>query len=319
MDILHIDNMASVAHILVHGLRQRGHNALLIAVSTPTQMPPDVAIVPAGPMSDPYARRKTMLKEFMEIRKRISDFDIIHIHGGTGMPGIFYWLKRKMDAKKRLVIHYHGTDLREGKNVRFSSIADLLLVSTPDLLKYTGKVDGKELIHLPNPVILSKLRPVDLSKRTPLQEKQKIIITHLPTQRKFKGTENILKAVSRLKKRYPIEMDLIENTDHEEAMRRMAASDICVDWVSKDFDIYGVVSIEAMALGIPTVCRFNTDYYTPPLHNCEPKDVEKRIEELITDRGLYMDLSKSGKAYVKKVHDSKAVVKRLIGLYESIL
>jgi glycosyltransferase involved in cell wall biosynthesis len=319
MDILHIDNMASVAHVLVHGLRKRGHNALLIAVSTPTQMPPDVAIEPAGPMSDPVARKKTMLKEFLEIRKRVPDFDIIHIHGGTGIPGMYYWLKRKMDAKKRIVIHYHGTDLREGTNIHFSSIADLLLVSTPDLLRHRDKVGGRKLVHLPNPVLLSKLKPVDMKKRAALTEKDRIVISHLPSHRKVKGTDNILKAVNRLKKRFPLEMDLIENTDHEEAMRRMAASDICVDWVSKDFDIYGVVSIEAMALGIPTVCRFNPDYYSPPLQNCEPKEVEKRIVELITDRDLYLDLSKSGKVYVKKVHDNKKVVQRLIGHYESIL
>jgi glycosyltransferase involved in cell wall biosynthesis len=316
MRVLHIDNIASVPATMVRELRKMGHDALLIGVANPNTAPCDVTIVPQGSMNDPGVRRKTNIKEFNEIRKRIGDYDIVHVHGGAGMAGMFYSLKKKVSGKK-FVIHFHGTDLRKNINTKWHSIGDMLLVSTPDLLAYTGNVGGRPLVHLPNPIDLEKIMPVDMAARKPLAEK-KIIISHLPSHRGTKGTAHIIKAVKTLKRGYDIELDLIENVKHEKALKRLAASDICIDWVSKGFDIYGMVSIEAMALGIPTICRFNTDHYSPPIQNSEPKELATKIEQLVTDRKLYLDLSKKGRTYVEKVHDSKRVVRTLVKYYKKL-
>jgi glycosyltransferase involved in cell wall biosynthesis len=151
-----------------------------------------------------------------------------------------------------------------------------------------------------------------------LERKKKIIVSHLPSHRGTKGTAYLLKAVKKLKKDYNIELDLIENVKHETALKRLASSDICVDWISPSFDIYGMVSTEAMALGIPTICRYNTDYYEPPILHSEPKEIAGKLEELIQDKKKYLDLGTNGRKYVEKTHDSKKVVKKLLGYYKKL-
>jgi len=318
MRILHVDNIAYVAYNIVHELRRRKHDTLLIGLYHPAQLPCDVAIVPGGDRTDPKVMKKANREEFREIRKRIDDFDIIHVHGGVGYAGMYYWLKKTFGGKK-IVIHFHGSDIRIKANTKFSSVGNILLVSTPDLLKCGNNVGGKELIHIPNPSYLEKMKPVGVEKRTPLAEKDKIVIAHMPTLRKFKGTEEIIKAVKKLKKKYPIELNLIENADHHTAQKRLKASDICIDWVSKKFDIYGMVSIEAMSYGIPTICRFNPDYYNPPIINAEPNNIKEKIEELINDRALYLKTSRKSRKYVEKVHDVRKVVDKIEKHYKRIL
>jgi glycosyltransferase involved in cell wall biosynthesis len=318
MRILHIDNMGSVAHTLVHQFRSLGHDALLIGIYNPRESPCDVEIRPEGDMSDPAVRRKTVRHEFKQIRKRIDDYDFIHIHGGVGMSGLYYKFIKTLKRNKSIIIHFHGSDIRMDLNTRFASVADLIMVSTPDLLKYSKNVGGRKLIHIPNPVDLSDFESVDLQKRPPLIEKEQIIVSHLPSYRGFKGTEHVVKAVEELKKKYPIELNLIENVKRKKALKMLSESDICVDWVSDKFDIYGMVSIEAMAIGIPTICHFNPDYYSPPLQNADPNNLNKKIEELIQDPKLMKRLSKEGIEYIRKTHDSRRIAKKIIGFYKSI-
>ena len=316
MKVLHVDNIAYVAHNLVHELRRKGHDALLIGLYHPAQLPCDIAVVPEGDRNDPKVMKKAVRKEFKEIRKHIKDYDIVHVHGGLGTSGLYYWFKKAWG--KKVVIHFHGTDLRGNNNTKFHTVADLVLVSTPDLLKYSKNVGGKKLVHIPNPVNLRRMKVVDMKTREPLLEKKKIMIAHMPTWRAFKGTEGIIKAVKKLKKKYNIELDLIEGADHKTAQKRLRASDICIDWVSKKFDIYGMVSIEAMSYGIPTLCRYNEQYYNPPILNTEPKDIQKNLERLIVNRDFYLTTSKRSRKYVEDVHDVKKAVAQIVKLYKKI-
>ena len=86
-------------------------------------------------------------------------FDLIHIHSFDR----FLKLVKLVYPHKPVVLHYHGTDIRgrwEEKR-KYWSRADLVLVSTPDLL------DGapKEAIYLPNPVDTELFKPV--GEKTP--------------------------------------------------------------------------------------------------------------------------------------------------------
>lgn len=78
-------------------------------------------------------------------------YDIVHIHAG---PKLFYWFHKfsSLFQKKRLIFHYHGSDIRltpEEIRLSIEKHADKILVSTPDLLDY--KLDV-ELTYMPNPV-----------------------------------------------------------------------------------------------------------------------------------------------------------------------
>jgi|Deesub1362B_J571_1020462.scaffolds.fasta_scaffold07581_2 hypothetical protein len=83
-------------------------------------------------------------------------YDIIHVHS---LDEIVPLLK-KIYRKKPVVLHYHGTDIRnlwKEKSNRWSK-ADLLLVSTPDLLERAPK----HAIYLPSPIDTDLFKPLRL-------------------------------------------------------------------------------------------------------------------------------------------------------------
>lgn len=80
------------------------------------------------------------------------DYDIIHVHD---LFEIVPKLKTKYGDKK-IILHYHGTKLREtpqNKRQKAESLADYILVSTPDLLPHVKSE------YLPNPVDTEHFSP----------------------------------------------------------------------------------------------------------------------------------------------------------------
>jgi len=87
------------------------------------------------------------------------NFDIIHLHSGI------QWLPyyRMIFPEKKIVIHLHGTKIRGRRDKVDLSKADMILVSTKDLLE--GSPD--DTIWLPNPVdedLISKIKEYKIKK-----------------------------------------------------------------------------------------------------------------------------------------------------------
>jgi len=81
-------------------------------------------------------------------------FNIIHIHAFDE----FIPLLKRLYPSKKIVLHYHGSDIR-GKwkeRERFWKKADSILVSTPDLLEDAPQ----HVIYLPNPVDTELFKPM---------------------------------------------------------------------------------------------------------------------------------------------------------------
>lgn len=109
--------------------------------------------------------------------------DIIHIHSKVELVP---YLRNKYGKSKKIVLHYHGTDIRGLKKQKLphrsrisdaairsiylyrrirdtvllkkrihskvQSLSDLTIVSTPDLLQYVSSKGGVKKIYLPNPI-----------------------------------------------------------------------------------------------------------------------------------------------------------------------
>ncbi|MEM2374005.1 MAG: hypothetical protein QXI11_06135 [Thermoproteota archaeon] len=73
-------------------------------------------------------------------------FDIIHVHAFDKIIPIL----KMMNPKKPVVLHYHGADIRNRwrEREKYWSKADVVLVSTPDLLE--GSMTN--VVYIPNPV-----------------------------------------------------------------------------------------------------------------------------------------------------------------------
>ena len=120
---------------------------------------------------------------FNSILEESKKADIIHVHSKVELVP---YLRNKYGKSKKIVLHYHGTDIRGLKNQKLphrsrisdaairliylyrrtrnavllkkrihskvQSLSDLIIVSTPDLLQYVSAKGGIKKIYLPNPV-----------------------------------------------------------------------------------------------------------------------------------------------------------------------
>ena len=80
----------------------------------------------------------------------------------------------------------------------------------------------------------------------------KILIAHSPTYRITKGTRFIIEAVNKLKSKYNISLDMIENVCYSECRKRKKQSTIFFEQIGLH-GICGNSAIESMAMGIPTI------------------------------------------------------------------
>jgi len=258
-------------------------------------------------------------------------------------------LNKHTIGKKKVVLQYHGGDLR-----RLMSKADKnfinkhgfkVLVSVPDLLPQL-----KNTQWLPIPV------PTDEELFKPLTKRDdKIIkIVHTPTEREAKKTSVLIDVVDALKRKYDVELIIIENTPYKECLKLKREAHISFDNI--EFGSYAGCSIEAMCHEQPTLVYLNSVSQQqihkvseeigiePPFVNVgDPKQpsieylnrviegkarnivtekdfksVYENLERLIVDSTLRKELGKRGRQWARRVHDVKVVVKKLIDIYESL-
>src|SRR5439155_7095028 len=235
----------------------------------------------------------------------------------------------------RVVFHYHGCDVRDRahmlathrratctecdpfcipsrqRRIRASAErwADDELVSTPDLLESAPRA-----AHLPVAADLADYPFVPAATRPRL-------VVHAPTNRLIKGTRYVEAAYAALADRFPgVRFEVVERRPWSELRDILAAADVVVDQVFMGW--YGMVAVEAMALGKPVLCYIRPDF-EPRLHGCpilrcQIEDLAERLAESLTsaDRA---DLGEQGRAYVEREHSAPVIAGRLLELYRSIL
>jgi len=96
----------------------------------------------------------------MRCALKARSFDIIHLHSGI------QWLKyyRFFYPNKKIVLHLHGTEIRGLWDKKDLSKANMILVSTPDLLE--GSPD--EVLYLPNPIdedLINYIKSCNIKKK----------------------------------------------------------------------------------------------------------------------------------------------------------
>jgi hypothetical protein len=142
----------------------------------------------------------------------------------------------------------------------------------------------------------------------------KIRIGHAPTNRHAKGTEAILKQFELLQKKYPLEIVLIENLPHGEALKLKASCDIFVDTIGELG--YGVNSLEALAMGIPTAVEILPDFEAVlgehPFINISANTIADKLTPFIESVDLREEWGKKGKEWVKSKHDPVHVARQIL-------
>ena len=184
MRILHVWDQAGVAYTLAKYQQQvQGHEAKVIMIGNYNKYG----------ISEFYKQYilNAALEEFTEkCIEKAKSADILHIHSRID---ILLKLRQKFGNSKKIILHYHGTDIRGLKkqklphrsqlsdlairsimmyrrirdkvlfrkrmHIKAQRMADTVIVSTPDLLQVVAKG-----IHLPNPVDTDHFKPDSISK-----------------------------------------------------------------------------------------------------------------------------------------------------------
>ncbi|MBF6612056.1 MAG: glycosyltransferase family 4 protein [Chloroflexi bacterium] len=266
----------------------------------------------------------------------IREYDIFHLYfGNTLFPFPYPDLTLLRALGKTIVFHFCGCEVRNraatlskyrvsgcsectslvclGKHHPNPALADVTLVSTPDLLEF---VPGAHL--MPGPIDLQKWSPRP-PRTTPISPNDPVRILHAPSDREIKGTRFLLQAVERLKDGgYPVELMMLEGVPHDKVAEFCGEADIAVDQLM--IGAYGTVSIEMMAKGVPVVCRIRDDlrcYYPQnlPIVSAGPEEIYDRLESLVTHPDSWAALGSRGISYVQQEHEMHRVAARVLDLY----
>jgi glycosyltransferase involved in cell wall biosynthesis len=299
--ILHVGSIAGVPQELSRAQRRLGCKSDIIIFQThPYDYEADFFRPTKLPFPLKYAQR------MHSISKIVSNYEIIHFHYFSVLP--FGWdLPIWKMLNKKIIFHYHGDDIRnKGEGILSMHFADEVLVSTPDLLAWSTRAKW-----IPNPVDLKKFRYVGTE-----DHEGKLRILHAPSDPGVKGTEHVLKAVEDLKEEgYEIELDLVRNLPHQEALEHYRQADIVVDQLLVGW--YGVFAIECMALGKP-VCVYIQESLksrlptTLPLVATTPFQLKDDLRKLIEEPALRIRIGRAARMFAEQVHDADKIAKYLI-------
>lgn len=244
-------------------------------------------------------------------------YDLYHIyHDAFLFPSRkdIWWLKKYL--KKKVLLDWRGQGVRVwGFHTLpwFKGIKQTC--ATPDLLEY--QVYEGQFEWVPICVDAKKLMRI----KTETHDNMPTII-HAPSNRKTKGTPDVLKAISQLKKEgYKFNFILNENLPWEKTIENYAKSDICVGWMDPAFGIYAKIEIENMALGKTVVASVKPEYIEKYYKGCPivpatPKDLVKQLRWIIGDSSFRKQNIKKGRDYVMRMHDVVPVSKRFYRIYE---
>lgn len=299
MKILHIgDNICGIPNTLVRAERECGIHADTISFD------PD----PQGHKSDFDFTEPSRIKRFMHVFALSEFYDTLIFTGDSIFWGFDIILWRLL--RKKVALHYHGSEVR-GRGPRFfHRFANVRFVSTPDLLEFVP--DG---VWLPNPIFVE-----DYKEHYTIG----VVVVHAPTNRDLKGTDRIVDVVEWVKHIVPtVTFDMVEGLSHPDALEHYRKATLVVDQIKIGW--YGMVALECMAMGVPVLCYIRDDLKSfmfeevamvpviPPM--CFTSSVEL-LDDLVTVLQYPWNLSlkkwaDAGKEYVKRVHNPKTIVSKI--------
>jgi len=246
--------------------------------------------------------------QYYSRRYRLFDFDIYHLESGVGFLRDGRYIRELKSRGKKMVAYYHGSDLRaRGANPAIDKYIDLHLTGHYDLLSY-----HRDMEYLPLPLETEKYVPASHD------EGKRVRICHCPSHRALKGTEKIITTVENLQNRYPVELVLVENKPHQEALEIMRHCDIMIDQI--EIGTYGVSAMEALAFALPT-CVFlkeKVESFIPdhPFVNVTSDHLEDKLIALMENPQLSKQKGTQGREWVVRTHDAVRVVKNLYAKYQ---
>lgn len=334
--VLHIGNTAAIPQVLRDGLREAGVKSDIMIFY------PDV-LKQGSDFAHPYSKWIRLnlplygVLRVYHMLKKCADYKILHFHAFGGLTFYLdYPLWRILG--KRIILHYHGTELRRfGKECPFAKLAHRRYVSTLDLLPLAPGA-----VWLPSPTNMVDFPYVGINPRG--VGRPVVVLNAVASEEhgvSKKGLNIIRAAIQKLIDRgYNIEFRSLIGVPYAEALRQYREADIVIGQTHIGW--YGKLEQECMAFGKPVVTYIDpktedllknyqdgeldlgdgTTYVGIPVGNFIRDDADSladRVASLIDDYGQCELLSRAGRKYVQKWHDSESVMKFLKKEYVDVM
>lgn len=324
--------IAGQTSILARALREIGVEAHSLAYNATFAQ----YMIDEHPLYDTFSPPARYAGYLSSLAKHAARWDVFHFHfGRTLVPPHNPDLPLYRALGRKVVYHYHGCDVRNRAHMLATHArstctecapfclpkrqrrilaeserhVDAEIVSTPDLLESAPRALQ---VH-----VAAWLADYPWS---PARDVPRLVL-HAPTNRGIKGTRFVEAAFDTLRPRYPgVEFRIVEKLDWRELRVAMGECDVFVDQTNMGW--YGMVSVEAMAMGRPALAWIRDDF-EPRLDRCPvvritADTLSEDIAALLDDAPRRRALAEAGRAFVEREHDAHVIARRLVELYRSI-
>lgn len=284
----------------------------------------------------PRHQQESLKMEFFE--QALRDYDVFHFHFGLTFFDGHRDLEILSREGKKVVMQHRGTDVRrlsvarrynnpyvkvkdpeEGRIIanleQLSRYIDHVIVSDHELWPYVH--DFYRNVHIVRQAIdLERYQP-----HYPTPDVQVPLIVHAPSHPVVKGTKYVRKALKDLGRRRPLQYRIIRHVPHEEAIDIYQQADLFIDQMC--IGSFGVISLEAMALGKPVVCYIRDglmDSYPEglPIINADPDTLLSALATLIEQPNALHDIGIQSRRYVEQHHDARKIARQLKKIYRDL-
>ena len=297
-------NTAGVPWTNVQALRGRGVDARLVVFNR-YKLHPEAD----WSLDRPDGRVGRQVAQWRALASLLPRTDVFHFYFGLTLVPKRLQFPILRAARKKSVFHYLGSDIR-GKSraeLAFGKRADAEVVGSYDAIRWVPEAEV-----IPPGIDVRRIEP------SPPSDRARPVIVHAPSSRRRKGTEHVIAACEGL----DADLELVEGLRHDEAFERYRAADVVIDQLNAGW--YGVLAIEAMALGKPVVTFLHDEAVRRteeafgvhvPLVPATKESLREAVRPLVADAGLRRRIGAESRAYVERVHDLDQVADRLIHLY----
>ncbi|MCB9357250.1 MAG: glycosyltransferase [Calditrichaeota bacterium] len=242
----------------------------------------------------------------------LKSFDVIQLDGGADFTRNARFAKEMRASGKHVVAYYHGSDLRSrGYIPAVDEVTELRLTPEWDLVSLDSRL---QYLYLP---FEGKSLPSKVySPGSPVR------IGHA-ARNPLKGTAHVERAVRALQREFALELVLIRDMSHEEALRVKFSCDILVDQLTNEGGWgYGMSSVEALAMGLPVITNIpeamRRQLGEHPFLHADSETIEQVLRECLLNRELLRSSSKQGREWAFERHELAKVGDSLYEHYDRL-
>ncbi|MEP7265532.1 MAG: glycosyltransferase [Bacteroidota bacterium] len=347
LKILHLpSNIASQPAITVKALNEAGHHAIGLFLDTTITQSSEGMIVINYNKKSPFKVFKLMLW-YCYFLRYIYWADVIHWCGSFQNTLLKVTLPVIKFLKKPALVEFVGSDIRnpevefkdnpyykkvftEGYEYPYESAANSYFIQNmfarngfgvlimPGMGQYIADVNYK--FRYP---IFQRIDSTKFSNLSSKPPNSKPLIIHSPSAPVGKGSKYVIAAIDELKKYYDFDFKLIKGMGHVKTLELISSCDIFIDQLISGS--YGMATMEALTMGKPVICFLKESVLKNelpadiPIVNGNPDNIKSKIEILLNDAGLRIELGEKGKTYIEKYHNVKKVAADLEKIYYSAI